>query len=423
MRKIQTTSANGKYSERGMQLLAENTKKMVQEKMEYGVNYVTIEAESLNSKDKKGTIKKYKVRINDVYSDVNTTKRKDGYKIVVWQSPKINYIPEGLKLWFYGSTWIVDNPANLTKVVGQANARQCVASRKTLDYYGNIIEEPFAIDRELTSTNGYNTSKIDIVSGNLSCLMQYNDNTKNIKNNDRILMGGQAFQIVGLDNYTREFGNDENSIKKLKFDLQIVEPTNNDDIENNIVDGKVQSWKIYPNVDKIETRVASKSVLSATATRNGETPEKNYDIEFESTNSSVITIDRISGEYEAKSVGKSKVKCYLKQNPNIYEYVDVNIIKNDVYEVRFDNIVDAIPQYTTTRVTAYLYKNGVKQNNAVEFYTNGANGYYSIYERSDNYIDITCAWANDMEPLELKAKVIVDGEEYEIAQQIWLETL
>ena len=66
MRKIQTTSANGKYSERGMQLLAENTKKMVQEKMEYGVNYVTIEAESLKKKNKKGTIKKYKVRINDV---------------------------------------------------------------------------------------------------------------------------------------------------------------------------------------------------------------------------------------------------------------------------------------------------------------------------------------------------------------------
>ena len=56
MRKIQTTSANGKYSERGMQLLAENTKKMVQEKMQ----------------DKLWQVESEFRKISDVFEDVKS---------------------------------------------------------------------------------------------------------------------------------------------------------------------------------------------------------------------------------------------------------------------------------------------------------------------------------------------------------------
>lgn len=425
MRKIKTTSADGKYIERNKQYLSENTKKMIDSKLQYGINYLTIEGENINPNDKDDkSIKRYKVRVNDVYSDTQIGKRKDGYKLLVFQSSKINYIPEGTKFYFYNSTWIADNPSNLTKVIGQTNVRQCISTRNTLDYYGNIIREPLAIDKELSSTNGNTNNYIDSVSGNLACLMQLNDNTRHIKNNDRILMGGQAFQIVGLDNYTQEFTNDINSVRKLKFNIKVIEPTENDDIENNVVDGKLNPWEIKSNVSDIETKVGTKSNLTVEVFRGGQTPLKPYSVRYESEEPNIIKIDSLNGEYEAISEGSTKIKCYLNENNKIYTEINAVVRLLDVYEIRFTKKIRAIKQYSDATIRAYVFKNGIKdKTESVKFIIKGLEDHFTINNKTNNSINISCLFPNDTMQIEVIAIKEIEGREYTANQKIWLENM
>ena len=49
------------------------------------------------------------------------------YRTLIFESPKVDYVPKGAKVTFYGNVWLVTGTTNIGSVTGNAYARRCNA--------------------------------------------------------------------------------------------------------------------------------------------------------------------------------------------------------------------------------------------------------------------------------------------------------
>lgn len=338
-----------------------------------------------------------------------TTKNFDDYKQIVVVRPTIDYIRPGTKIAAMGNTWLVTNPANISGGDGQSIIQRCKATWNHLDFYGNVLREPMVIetDRAMASAPDSQVSG-QITKGYFNAIVQYNEHTKQLRTNSRIILGTGAYSITGFSDFEMEFTGDYDSVRLIRFTLRYEEPNEAiDDMENHVAGGKAFSWDIELS-GKTTMNVGDTEQFTAISTRNGEpvtaTREHPINYIFESSDEDIATIDT-SGNVTAVANGEAVISAYLFQNPKIRNEMTITVedAEADPHVSFLDTVPEQIKIYESATIEAAYFENGEATGEKVYFILDGAkSGAYS-YTITGNEIEITC-WSGSVEPLTLTAQ-------------------
>lgn len=338
-----------------------------------------------------------------------TTKNFDDYKQIVVVKPTIDYIRPGTKIVAMGNTWLVTNPANISGGDGQSIIQRCKAAWNHLDYYGNVLSEPLVIETERAMASAPDSQVSgQITKGYFNAVAQYNEHTKELRTNSRMILGTGAYSITGFSDFEMEFTGDYDSVRLIYFTLRYEEPNDAiDDMANHVAGGKSFSWDIEIS-GNTTMNIGDIEKLTAISTRNGEAvyPTKKHPITylFESSNEGVATVDQ-SGNVTAVSEGQATITAYLFQNQDIKKEVTISVVETDAepHVAFLDTVPEKIKVYESTTIEAAYFENGEDTGEPVYFILDGADQSAYSYSIAGNEIVIEC-WSGSVKPLTLTAQ-------------------
>lgn len=303
------------------QYMGHATRQYLQSMAKYATDFFAAEAQGLEGDDP-WEKRWYKIRASTNFSSLNSanTSHDDDWRIIYFERPDIDYIPPGTKVWFWNNCWLADNPANIASVTGNALVKRCNAVWNSLDYFGNIVSEPMVITRPNTMANANSTTEtMKLEDSYMDCIMQANPWTiQNLKNNTRMILGTSGFAVRGLADYIREFTDQKDSVRVLRFTLYYQEPTERDDMENQVADGLAFSWTINITGPR-SVQAGGSGTLVPSSIRNGEAVADTIPVTYLWTSYSpeIATVDE-NGVVTGVADGQVIIRCTLEENPNIF---------------------------------------------------------------------------------------------------------
>ena len=265
------------------------------------------------------------------------------------------------------------------------------------DYYGNIIKTGFvwAKNQEL-ATSPKITDYIALLRGYQHCVMQRNADTECLHENDRIILGNNAYFVRGLDNFTQEFTDDIATNRLFYFDLSRTEPTENDDMVNKIAEGKSFKWVLdITGIGNMANDSSKKQTLTVKSIRNGvevfSTDEYPISYTFTSLDPSVATVDN-DGVITPQGAGSCYIVARLEQNPNITGDFLLFVSDTAGDGIYWENPPQAaLAQTQSCTAQATYFNGGVATADPVTFSFSGAEaGAYGVELVDINGVTITC---------------------------------
>ena len=369
------------------QYMADPTRRHLEQMAKYATDYFAAEVQGLDP-DKPCLKEWYEIRATDAFTSlgISSNSRMDDWKNVYFKRPEIDYVHPGVKFWFWNNTWLADNPSNIGSISGNALVRRCNVVWNSLDYYGNIVSEPFVLTNVATKANANtDTEFMKLLDAYSDCIMQANEWTlANLRENTRIVLGTGVYAVRGLSNYIREFTDDDTSVRLLYFSVFYQEPIETDDMENQVADGLAFSWEITGDVPRNMT-VGQTATIVPASIRNGETPTQPVSYLWESTTPTIATVSD-TGEVEAISVGQATIQCTLEQNPNISNTFTIDVQDAAVFGWA-SSVPDSLPQFTSVTL--------ITTQDATWSVTGGVENAFD-YTTTDNSITITCYYPVDI---------------------------
>lgn len=171
----------------------------------------------------------------------------DDYKSVLFDQLSMDYVQPGAKLTTNGSVWLAYNPDNISSVAPNSIFRRCNAVWNHLDFYGNVVSEPIIVEPERANASTPDAQNSQMVSrGYYNVVCQYNDFTRQIDDNTRLVLGSKTYEVTGYGDFSTEFTGDYNSLRLLKFTIRVeTKNRETDDMANHIAGGKTFSWNFY----------------------------------------------------------------------------------------------------------------------------------------------------------------------------------
>ena len=247
---------------------------------------------------------------------------------------------------------MADKPSNTGSIVGIAVVRRCNAVLNSLDYYGNIVSEPFVMVNRATKANANTDTEFMKLADNYSdCIMQANPWTlAHLKENTRIALGTGIYAVRGLSNYIREFTYENDSVRLLYFSVYYQEPVETDDMTNLVADGLAFHWEITGDAPRSVT-IGRAVTITPASIRNDEAPTLPVSYLWESQTPDIATVDE-TGKVTALTEGQAVIRCILEQNPNIYTDFQIDVAAQSALAWA-STIPTEIPQFTSAilRVT------------------------------------------------------------------------
>lgn len=378
------------------QYFAGETRAYLDEIAKYSSNYFEAEVQGLNPANR--TEKKWcHIRVAEVISNaVVGTNLFDGWKMVYFEDPSIDYVPRGTKFRFWDNLWIAVNPSNVGSVSGNAIIRQCDSVWGTLDYYGNAVYVPFVRARQQAKATDNNAQQYTLLAEHyFDSIMPMDEMSAALRENTRMILGSAAYYVTGLNDSSREFTEDAESVRLLYFTLNRAEITENDDTERGIADARSFSWDISIHGGGI-LMVGQRETLTASSVRNGEVSEREADYLWESSNPAILTVDA-EGTVTAVGEGSAKIICRLAQNTAITQTVSISAVSAPVgEEVAFAGTVPTeIAQYAPVTLTAALWRDGKETGESITFDISGAPAQCYGTENEGNSVTITCYYPSE----------------------------
>lgn len=337
------------------QYMSSATKAHVAEMARYASDFFAAQVEGLDANDPTA-INWYRIRASENFAALNmsNTSKNDDWRVVYFERPNIDYIQPGTKFWFWNNTWLADNPSNIASVTGNALVKRCNAVWNALDYYGNIISEPMAITKPTTTANANtDTEMMNLADSYIDCIMQANEWTlANLRNNTRMILGSSGFAVRGLSDYIREFTDQQDSVRILRFSLYYQEPLETDDIANQIAGGLAFSWVINVAGPK-SMQVNQTDTFTATSLRNNEPVPSTQPVTYQwsSSNVEVATVDETTGVVTAVADGDATITCTLTENPSIYASAPITVQTASSGLMWASEIPENVPAYQSRSVS------------------------------------------------------------------------
>ena len=287
----------------------------------------------------------------------------------------IDFLPVGAYVRFNNNVWIVYNPDNVTSDIGTGVVQRCNTTYNSLDWYGNIVRTPMVVTKgKVLASSPYYMEYSSIMDGYGHILIQYNEDTKDIHDNTRFLLGNSAYAFYGVVNYAQEFTGNDDSVHIIKSDFRVNEIIETDDRENRVADGNGFSFDI--DVPASVSCLVDRNVpLRPICRRNGEvvtsTTEHPITLLYSSDDYSVASV--LSGDVHGVSAGETNVHVTLKENTSITENIAVTVesaTTND-YVAFIGGVPAEAPVFSSFTVHAIYFEDGEKTSDTVTFSYSG----------------------------------------------------
>ena len=423
-----TNNAPTQYNDRQRQYFSPETRTFTQQMAQYASDFVEAQVQGLDSENPIGWQTRL-IRMADVVRPSAAILRKaDSYKQILFADRDIEYVAPGSKIVTMGSTWLVTNPFNISGSDGKAIVQRCNAVWNYLDYYGNTVSEPIVVGNERENANDSDAQQSLLISkGYFNVLCQYNEFTRQIDTNTRLILGTGAYRVTGYADFETEFTGDYNSVRLLRFTVRYEEPnTVIDDMENHIAGGKAFSWDIC--VDGIASlRVGQTSQFLANSVRNGTPIENGYVIGnifyappdwvvnsptaatgtdwevndnvlqpeypvgylWKSSNESVATVDA-EGNVSAVGEGEAVITATLMENPAYSASMAITVTESIDGVFFSSSVPESLSCGDVAEIEAVYVENGEETTEAVDWLFSGADASAYTAETYKNTVKITC---------------------------------
>lgn len=386
----------------------QNTTRYTEKTLKYGTDFYTAKVQGIDEND---FYKWYetKLRLSQMVKHGTTTNIIEDWKEIKFESPRINAIGLGAKIECNGNTFIVSNPDESNGTQATAVCRRCNATWRRMDFYGNIIEEPFywAKQQSQASANEYQDYMV-IPNLYQKCVMQLNPQTKELQTNRRMILGSSAYAVRGLVDFLQSETGDRGSTHIMYFDLMIQEPIDGDDLEKQVADTK--NFKITATLCGIpeETVPGQSFQADVTAVRNGQTLSVEDGVTYgtkpdggkerlgeypltwtyRSSNTEVATVNAI-GVVTTVSEGVSIITASLEENPEVMCFSQIIVSEQVESRMEWVRCVDEIGQYQSAVFECRRTEDGVITADAVTYTVTSGTENVNSFEWTQNGNSIT----------------------------------
>ena len=402
------SNAPSAYASRQKRYFDEATSLFIRQYAKYASDYVSARVQGLLQDDFYAWTTQT-IRMADVITAKSAnTRMMDDHKIILFDNPAIGYMPPGAKLETMGSTWLSVNPQNISSPVAGGLVRRCNAVWKHLDFYGNILSEPLIVNKSTALANDNDEQDIVLITkGYFDMTVQYNDQTAQLKQNSRLILGAAAYAITGYSAFTQEFTDDYNSVHLLNFTLRYEEPNDTDDMLNRVAGGKAFRWDITiagtgTIINGMTTQLTAESKRNGTSVTTTEQNPISY--VWSSDRLDVATVDA-TGLVTAIAPGTCVITAALEQNPDITATFVITVEEAESGEtaVRFASTIPSmLTPYTAIRLTAEVIAGGEVTQDIVKWTFGGADTSAYTTEVDGNTVTIRC-WQGSVKPLQVTA--------------------
>lgn len=414
------------YADKQHEYFATPTEIFREEYLQYASDFVDAEMQMWPEGEKDAVWVPVELRFANAVRPTAAIQRNfDDYKQILPRDPRIGYIRPGTLVRSMGNVWLVVNPDNMSGGEGATIVRRCNAVWNHLDYYGNIVSEPIVVENVRANASSPD-SQIDqqIAMGYYNVTCQYNDFTRQVNDNTRIVLGdsgnpyenAKAYRVTGFGNFFREFTMEAGSVRTLSFTIRLqTKNSDTDDLVNCVADGKRFRWETLLT-GPAQAGTGEEVQFFATSLRNGEavygTEEHpvSYIWTVEGTEGSSITQD---GVLTATEAGDVTVTAYLAQNPAQRASMKVTVSGQE-NGVRF---VSAVPPslgaLDSVVVQAAVFADGARTDDVVTWsWSGGEAGTFTVGAEGNEAL-VSCYGYAD-EPLVLTASFGTESASVEI---------
>lgn len=390
------------YKDRQRQYLGEVTELFNAEYAKYASDYMV---GTLEYFDPAGSIVQTDVtfRFANVVRPTAAIQRYfDDYKAVLFDQLSMDYVQPGAKLTTNGSVWLSYNPDNISSVAPNSIFRRCNAVWNHLDYYGNVVSEPIIVEPERANASTPDAQNSQMVSrGYYNVVCQYNDFTRQIDDNTRLVLGTKTYEVTGYGDFSMEFTGDYNSVRLLKFTIRVeTKNMDTDDMKNHIAGGKTFTWDCYIDGPDVLYTVTIKKAFNVITKRNGKiitsTTANPFSYNFEIADPEIAQIS-VTGPDSVLitplQAGDTTLTATLMQNPNFHADFDIEV-EAPQESVCFVNSGPFAPlepfQSVTLEAWKYLANGSVDTGAVINYTASGAQeGSYSMTV-SNNKATVIC---------------------------------
>lgn len=335
-----------------------------------------------------------KIRASAVIDPTTGDHLSDDWQEIIIENTNIDSVPLGAYVKFNDNIWIVINPKDVGSVTGNAIVRRCNCTYNTLDYYGNVVQTPmsYAKGMALASANAI-TEYITLPGTYQHIAMQLNETTRNVHNNTRLILGGEAYFLTGVTNFIRDFTLDPASAHLIKAECRLGEANVYDDLVNEVANDRAFSWDITLTASE-NMPVGAEQIITASSLRNGEIPdEDNYPYYYlwETSDPSILSVAD-DGTLEALSEGTATITCYLSENTDISASMQINVAES-LSGASIEFITDlpyTLEAYNSVSCETAYFVDGLKQDEQITYTFSGAKENCYSAAIDGNVLTITC---------------------------------
>ncbi len=392
------------YANRGYPYLNVPSTRHFQEYAKYASDYFYADAQGLDSENPTAW-EKVTLRMADLVKTSAAMQRQfDDYKLILLDRMKYAYIPRGAKFITMGSTWLCTNPENISGSDGMGVIQRCKAVWNHLDWYGNVLSEPFAVEgTEILRANAPDPQyNMPIVKGYYNVKCQYNEETAQIDDNTRMIFGTSCYVVTGFSDFNQEFTGDYSSVRMLEFTIRKDEVNHAiDDMENHVAGGKAFTWDISI-VGLPTVQVGGTLVLQANSIRCSESVADSADHPitylWKSSDKSIAAIDE-NGQITGISEGSCVITATLAQNPAYSETFALEVTTQQTGISWLNTPPELLSSYQSTTLTVVTPDGG---SNVVWSFSGADPNAYS-YKVAGATAAISC-WGGSIAPLTVTAE-------------------
>ena len=413
-------NAPGQYNDRQHQYFSAETRTFTQQMARYSSDYVQARVQGLDPQNPYSWQERT-IRMADIVKPTAAIQRDfDDYKMILFADRDIEYIMQGAKIEAMGSTWIVYNPLNISGSDGAAVVRRCNAVWNFFDFYGNVISEPILVENTRANANDSDTqNSMSIAKGYFNVLCQYNDHTRQIDTNTRMILGTAAYRVTGYSDFDMEYTGDYGSVRMLQYSIRFEEANFTiDDMEKHVAGGKAFSWGITVNApDKL--RVGATAQCTAESVRNGQnvvsSGEHPISYYYTSSDKSVLTVTN-DGLITAVAEGTATITATLTQNPAYSAAMELTVTETEDGVAFTSTIPQTLGAFESATITAAYFLDGEEQDDPLTWYVGGADetAYSYAVSTDGKSVSIDC-FGYSTAPLIVTAAIGADSATASIA--------
>ena len=238
----------------------------------------------------------------------------------------------GTYIWWRDSYWIITSKLKNNYAYKSAKLTECNNVFNYVNKYGKVIKYPCRFDANIQRSDFNYSDSVNTLDGREEVNVQYNSDTMNVKENDRLIFDGKTYKITSIFNHLRNSFNDGTSVGFLRLYTVRMDSSIQDDLDNNIANIQ-NKYEVKVLDNTINTKPNKTGKINYEVYKNGKLV--NDEVLFNSEDTDIISINK-NGEWKSNDIGDCNVEVLLKNNTDIKAIVNFSVddVIEDIVEIK-----------------------------------------------------------------------------------------